>query len=116
MSDNVKYITLTTENFESEVLNSNLPVVVDFFAPWCGPCRVMSPIVAKLAAEWEGKVKVGKIDIDDNEALATKYHIEAIPTILFFNNAQVVNNLPGLTSYADLTAKITELAATKTVA
>ena len=111
MSDSVKYITLTAENFEAEVLNSQIPVVVDFFAPWCGPCRVMNPIVTKLAEEWFGKVKVGKINIDDNEDLATKYRIEAIPTILFFNNGEVVKNFPGLTSHANLTEEISQLLA-----
>ena len=85
MSAQVKYGTLTPENFESEVINSNIPILVDFWAPWCGPCQVMNPIVANLAVTEEGRVKVGKANVDENEAIATQYNIRAIPTILIFH-------------------------------
>lgn len=75
MENNAKSITLTPENFESEVINSDIPVLVDFWAIWCGPCRVMNPIIASLASNWEGKIKVGKANVDQNEAIATEYNI-----------------------------------------
>jgi thioredoxin 1 len=109
MSDNVKYITLTEENFATEVLQSNSPVVVDFWAPWCGPCRVMNPIVAKLAEDFEGVVKVGKLNIDDYEQLASKYHVMAIPAIYFFSQGEVIEQLSGLIASENLTDKVNNL-------
>ena len=106
MSDQIKYITLTEENFETEVINSNIPVLVDFWAAWCGPCRVMNPIIENLAAEWEGVVKVGKVNIDDHADLATHYSIEAIPTILIFHNQEVVETIPGIASQQMLNDKL----------
>ena len=106
MSDRIKYITLNQDNFETEVIKSNLPVVVDFWAPWCGPCRVMNPIIENLAAEWEGVVKVGKANIDDNSDLATSHHIEAVPTILIFHNGELIDRISGIISKTALEEKL----------
>ncbi|NES83938.1 MAG: thioredoxin [Moorea sp. SIO2B7] len=98
MSDHTQYINLTKDNFETEVLNSKIPVLVDFFAPWCGPCRVMNPIVTELATKLEGVVKVAKLNIDDDPELASQYQIEAIPTLIFFNQGEVVEKNAGIVS------------------
>jgi len=79
----------TSENFETEVLKSEVPVLVDFYADWCGPCKLMGPIVTQLAAEYEGKLKVGKVDVDANTDIAMKYGIMSIPTLIIFKNGEV---------------------------
>ena len=81
-------ITVTTQNFESEVLNSDIPVIVDFWATWCGPCRMLAPIIDELAAELEGSVKVGKVNVDDEQALAVKFGIMSIPTVILFKDGR----------------------------
>ena len=114
MSDLVKYLTLTPENFESEVINSKIPVLVDFWAEWCGPCRVMNPIISNLAQTWEGRVKVGKVNVDDNEAIATQHNIWAIPTIIIFQNGVEIERFTSIVSQAVLEEKlnaITQIAA-----
>ncbi|NLN03373.1 MAG: thioredoxin [Clostridiaceae bacterium] len=83
-------ITLTKDNFEEEVLNSDVPVLVDFWASWCGPCRMISPIIEEIAAEETG-IKVGKVNVDDEPELASTYNIMSIPTIMVFKNGEVVN-------------------------
>lgn len=89
-------LKLNSENFEKEVLNSNIPVLVDFYADWCGPCKMMAPIVEKLAEELEGKAKVGKINVDENQDLAMEYNIMSIPTILIFKNGKEEKRIVGV--------------------
>ena len=88
-------LTVTVDNFESEVLQSDLPVLVDFWAPWCGPCRVISPLVEEMASEYEGKLTVGKLNVDDHPSIAQKYNITGIPALLFFKGGEVANTVVG---------------------
>ena len=88
-------IELTDDNFEQEVLKSDLPVLVDFWATWCGPCRMVGPIVDELAKEYAGKLKVGKLNVDSNGKTSIKYGIMSIPSLLFFKKGQVVDQMVG---------------------
>lgn len=96
----------TTENFDAEVLQSDLPVLVDFYADWCGPCKMMAPILAQIAEEYEGKVKVGKCDSDENMILAQKYRVASIPNLQLFKDGQPVANYIGYMSADALRAKL----------
>ena len=88
-------ITLTKENFQEEVIKSKIPVFIDFWASWCGPCRMMGPIVSDIATELEGKVKVGKINVDEQPELAQQYSIMSIPTFMVFKDGKVTSQVVG---------------------
>lgn len=95
-------IIITKDNFEAEVLNSELPVIVDFWADWCGPCKKLGPIIAQIAEEYEGKVKVGKVNVDEQMLLSSKYGIMSIPTVILFKNGNVEKTSVGFKSKAEL--------------
>ena len=97
-------IAITTENFDNEVLCSDVPVLVDFWAPWCGPCRMLAPTVAQIAEEYAGQVKVCKVNVDDEPQLAAHFGIVSIPTIKIFRGGLVQHTLVGLRSKAELEA------------
>jgi thioredoxin 1 len=97
-------VTLTQENFKDEVLQSTTPVLVDFWAEWCGPCKMISPILGELADEYDGRVKIAKVNIDEQQSLASEYGIRAIPTLLLFDKGQVADQIVGLRSKRDLKA------------
>jgi len=109
MADNAKYITLTDSSFKSEVLDSNVPVLVDFWAVWCGPCRVIAPVIEELAVTFEGRAKIAKMDVDNNPQVAMQYGIRSIPTLLFFKDGRVVDQLVGAASKKVLTGKLESL-------
>jgi thioredoxin 1 len=102
---------LTQENFDKEVLQSATPVLVDFWAEWCGPCKMIAPLLDELADEYNGKVKIGKVNIDEQQALATKYGIRAIPTLLVISKGQVAEQMVGAKSKRDLKASLDRVAA-----
>ncbi len=101
----MEYI-FTEENFENEVLKSDIPVLVDFYADWCGPCKMMMPVVEKLAEAYDGKVKVGKVNSDENGQLAGKYNIMSIPSFLIIKNGEVVDSVTGAMPMDTLAKKL----------
>ncbi len=109
MSDSTKPLTLTNENFQTEVLESTTPVLVDVWAPWCGPCRMISPIIEEIAAKFAGRAKVGKLNADNYEEIATQYGVQAIPTLLFFKDGTVVDRVTGVVPAKALADKLNGL-------
>src|SRR5436190_6731480 len=107
MNANVK--EFTDGNFEQEVLKSSEPVLVDFWAEWCGPCRLLGPVIDKLATDYVGKVKVGKVDTESNRDTAMRYEIHAIPTVLLFKNGEVAQKFVGLRQEKDFKAALDAL-------
>ena len=99
-------ITLTDDNFSDEVLNADTPVLVDFWAAWCGPCRMIAPIVAELAGEYEGRVKVCKIDVDNAQKIAGEYRIRSIPALLIFNDGKVAEQVIGAVPKIQIAEKL----------
>ncbi|MEX0685992.1 MAG: thioredoxin [Balneolales bacterium] len=97
-----KAIAISDESFENEVLKSDKPVLIDFWAEWCGPCRMIGPIVEELAGEYEETIKVGKVDVDSNPQISTKYNIRSIPALLIFKNGEVVDQIVGAVPKAEL--------------
>ena len=99
----------TKENFNEEVLNSDIPVMIDFYADWCGPCKMMMPVVEKMAEKYDGKVKVGKVNTDQQQELAAQFGVMSIPSFFFIKNGKVVGNAVGGMREADLAARIDNL-------
>jgi thioredoxin 1 len=95
-------VILTQDNFATEVLKASSPVLVDFWAEWCGPCKMIGPILDEIADEYSGRVKIGKVNIDQEQTLATEYGVRAIPTLLLFQQGQVADQMVGLRSKRDL--------------
>lgn len=104
-------VTLTQANFDAEVLQSGQPILVDFWAEWCGPCKMLGPILDELADEYNGRVRIGKVNIDEAQELAAQYGIRSIPTLLLFKKGQVAEQVVGLRSKRDLKASFDRLAA-----
>lgn len=102
-------LQITENNFESEVIGSPVPVLVDFWATWCGPCKMISPIVDQIATEMAGTAKVGKVNVDDSSALATRFNVRSIPTLLFFKNGELVDTIIGATSKDNILAHLKAL-------
>jgi thioredoxin 1 len=102
----MKPITITDQNFENEVINSKEPVLIDFWATWCGPCRMIAPIVEELAGEFNGKVKIGKLDVDNNQQTSINYGVRSIPTLLIFKGGKVADTIIGAVPKTNIVQKL----------
>ena len=102
----MKPITITDDNFESEVINSDKPVLIDFWAVWCGPCKMIAPIVEELAEEYEGKFKIGKLDVDENQQVSIRFGVRSIPTLLIFKDGKIADTIIGAVPKAHIVQKL----------
>ena len=107
--ENSVAVTLDDSNFDKEVTQSTQPVLVDFWAEWCGPCKMIAPLIDEIAKEKAGSVKVAKVNVDENQSLSMKYNVRAIPALLFFKNGQLRDQVTGVTSKKDLLTRIDAL-------
>ncbi len=105
----MKPTTISDDNFENEVLKSDKPVLIDFWATWCGPCKTIAPIVEEIASEYNGKVKVGKLDVDNNQQTAIKYGVRSIPTLLVFKNGEVKETIIGAVPKGQIVQKLSSV-------
>jgi thioredoxin 1 len=101
--------TVTATNFETEVLQSDTPVLIDFWAPWCGPCRMIAPSVEEMATQYDGKLKVGKLNVDDHPSVAQRYNITGIPALLFFDDGRVVDTVVGAVPKSTLQKRVDDV-------
>ena len=107
MSDNVH--EFTDQNFDSDVQESDIPVLIDFWAEWCGPCKAIAPVLEEIAEEYKGKIKVGKVDVDKNQNTSIKYGVRSIPTLLFMKDGEIINQLVGAVPKSNITDILNEV-------
>ena len=107
MSDNVH--EFTDQNFDSDVQKSDIPVLIDFWAEWCGPCKAIAPVLEEIAEEYKGKIKVGKVDVDKNQNTSIKYGVRSIPTLLFMKDGEIINQLVGAVPKSNITDILNEV-------